>query len=118
MVGEVLSKKGNCFIIDLHSFSDEFVYKMFNKKSTPDICIGINKNYDKELLLKTIKHFKKHNYSVKINYPFSGSITSNKYSEVKSIMIEINKRIYLNSIKDYNEFYNCMMEYYKLLKRY
>ena len=117
MVGEVLSKKGNCFIIDLHSFSDEFVYKMFNKKNTPDICIGINKNYDKELLLKTIKHFKKHNYSVKINYPFSGSITSNKYSEVKSIMIEINKRVYLKSIKDFNEFYNCMMEYYNLLKR-
>ena len=118
MVADVLEKKGKCFIIDLHSFSDEFVDKMFNKKNNPDICLGINKsNYDKELVLKTISHFKKHGYSVRINYPYSGSIISNRFPDVNSMMIEINKRVYLKDLKNYNKFYNCMMEYYKLLKR-
>ncbi|MBQ6477536.1 MAG: N-formylglutamate amidohydrolase [Bacilli bacterium] len=117
IVGKVLSNYKDCFIIDLHSFSDEFVYKMFNKKNTPDICIGINKdNYDKELLVKTINFFKSNNYSIRVNYPFSGSITSNKYPEVKSIMIEINKRVYLDDKNNYNKFHNCMMNYYKILK--
>ena len=116
MVANVLNKKGDCFIIDLHSFSDEFVYKMFSKKNNPDICLGINKNnYDKELVVKTISHFKKYGYSVRINYPYSGSIISNKYPYVKSMMIEINKRVYLNN--NYNEFYMCMMKYYELLSR-
>ena len=118
MVADVLEKKGKCFIIDLHSFSDEFVDKMFNKKNNPDICLGINKsNYDKELVLKTISHFKKYGYSVRINYPYSGSIISNRFPDVNSMMIEINKRVYLKDLKNYNKFYNCMMEYYKLLKR-
>ena len=118
MVADVLEKKGKCFIIDLHSFSDEFVDKMFNKKNNPDICLVINKsNYDKELVLKTISHFKKYGYSVRINYPYSGSIISNRFPDVNSMMIEINKRVYLKDLKNYNKFYNCMMEYYKLLKR-
>lgn len=118
IVGDILRREGKCFIIDLHSFSDEFVYKMFKKKNNPDICLGINKeNYDKKLLVKTITHFKKYGYSVKINYPYSGSIISNQYPKVKSMMIEVNKRIYLTNKKQYDEFYNCMMEYYKLLKR-
>lgn len=117
MVLKLLKKYNECFIIDLHSFSDEFVYKIFKKNNNPDICIGINEsNYDKDLLLKTVSHFKKYGYTVKINYPYSGSIISNKFPKVKSIMIEINKRIYLNNYKQYNYFYNCMMVYYKMLK--
>lgn len=118
-VEDIINKYGKCFIIDLHSFSDEFVDKIFHKRNNPDICLGINgSNYDKELLVKTIAHFKKYGYSVKINYPYSGSIISNRYPEVKSMMIEINKRVYLDNISNYNKFYDCMMEYYNLLKRY
>lgn len=111
MVEKVLKKYKECFIIDLHSFSDEFVYKMFNKKNNPDICIGINKsNYDIDLLEKTINHFSSFGYSVMINYPYSGSIISNKYPKVKSIMIEVNKRVYSD------DFYKCMMKYYDMLQ--
>lgn len=117
-VEDIINKYGKCFIIDLHSFSDEFVDKIFHKRNNPDICLGINgSNYDKELLVKTIAHFKKYGYSVKINYPYSGSIISNRYPEVKSMMIEINKRVYLDNISNYNKFYDCMMKYYELLKR-
>ncbi len=111
MVEDVINKCDECFIIDLHSFSDEFVYKMFNKKNNPDICIGINKsNYDIDLLEKTINHFSSFGYSVMINYPYSGSIISNKYPKVKSIMIEVNKRVYSD------DFYKCMMKYYDMLQ--
>lgn len=113
MVEKLLTKYKNPIIIDLHSFSDEFVSKVLNKNNCPDICIGINKdNYDINLLEKTINHFSKYDYSVQINYPYSGSITSNKYPQVISIMIEINKRVYQNN--NYDKFYSCMMEYYKI----
>ena len=115
MVEKLLKKYNECFIIDLHSFSDEFVYKMFNKKNNPDICIGINKsNYDVDLLEKTINHFSNCGYSVMINYPDSGSIISNKYPTVKSIMIEVNKRVYSTETL-FNQFYECMMKYYDML---
>ena len=115
MVEKLLKKYNDCFIIDLHSFSDEFVNKMFNKNNNPDICIGINKsNYDIDLLEKTINHFSSYGYSVMINYPYSGSIISNKYPNVKSIMIEVNKRVYSNDLL-FNNFYECMMKYYDML---
>ena len=115
MVEKLLNKYNDCFIIDLHSFSDEFVNKMFNKNNNPDICIGINKsNYDIDLLEKTINHFSSYGYSVMINYPYSGSIISNKYPSVKSIMIEVNKRVYSNDLL-FNNFHECMMKYYYML---
>lgn len=115
MVEKLLKKYNDCFIIDLHSFSDEFVNKMFNKKNNPDICIGINKsNYDINLLEKTINHFSSYGYSIMLNYPYSGSIISNKYPMVKSIMIEVNKRVYSNDLL-FNNFYECMMKYYDML---
>lgn len=115
MIEKLLSKNIKPIIIDLHSFSDEFVSKVLKKENNPDICIGINENnYDLNLLIKTINHFSSYNYQVQINYPYSGSIISNKYPEITSIMIEINKRIYLSNEDDYNKLYNCMMEYYNL----
>lgn len=115
MVEKLLKKYNDCFIIDLHSFSDEFVNKMFNKNNNPDICIGINKsNYDIDLLEKTINYFSSYGYSVMINYPYSGSIISNKYPNVKSIMIEVNKRVYSNDLL-FNNFHECMMKYYDML---
>lgn len=117
MVGRVFKRNGKCIIIDLHSFSDEFVYKMFHKKNNPDICIGINQHYNKKLLYFTILHFKKFGYSVKINDPYRGSIISNRYPKVESMMIEINKRIYLSSISNYFIFYRCMMEFYEGLNQ-
>ena len=115
MVEKILSIYNDAFIIDLHSFSDEFVSKVLNKGISPDICIGINDIYDKDILINTINHFSKYGYSIMINYPYSGSIISNKYPKVKSMMIEINKRLYLSNKDDYNKLYNCMMEYYKII---
>ncbi len=114
MVKNILTIHNDCFIIDLHSFSDDFVYKMFNYTNNPDICIGINSDYNKNVLEFSINYFKECGYSVMVNYPYTGSIIPNNYPEVKSMMIEVNKRVY--SGKDaYTKFYNRMLKYYDLL---
>ena len=113
-VTDILKTNDSCVIIDLHSYSDELVKRLFNRTNNPDICIGINNYYDKELLDFTTKYFNDAGYSTKINYPYSGSLIPNKYmndKRVKSMMIEINKRIYSE------EFKNIMYNYFKLLRR-
>ena len=116
-VKQILSFYNDAIIIDLHSFSDEFVEKVLNKTNCPDICIGINEsNCDLELLTSTVNYFSLWGYSVMVNYPYSGSIISNKYPEVKSIMIEINKRVYLNNTEGYKKLKTCMMNYCDMLE--
>lgn len=125
-VSNIIDKYNKCILIDLHSFSDLFVKKMFDKEGSPDVCIGVENTYTSKLLaLKTIKHFEKYNYSVKVNYPYEGSIIPNKYFEVydnrlDTIMIELNKRIYLNGDRinknEFNRLKRCISEYFKTIK--
>lgn len=117
-VTKILKKHNRCIIIDLHSFSDEMVNKLFKIKNTPDLCIGVNDIYYNEKLTNfTIEHFKKYGYSIKINHPYSGAIIPNKYiykkdNRLSSIMIEINKRIYLNDKKSFYKLKKCIADYY------
>jgi len=122
-VANILKKYNKCIIIDFHSFSDEMVKKLFDYNNNPDICIGIDNNYTNKIISDfTIEHFKKYGYSVEINKPYSGTIIPNKYFNKKedrlsSIMIEINKRIYMNDKKAFDKLKGCIKEYYdKILK--
>ena len=105
LITRILKKEENCYIIDLHSFSDLQAKKTLNLTNCPDICIGIDDDFKDDIInKKIIDFFKENGYSVQINYPYEGSfvpniVYKNKFNNVKSIMIEINKRIYLN--KDY-----------------
>ena len=128
-VSDILRFNDKCYIIDLHSFSDSFVKCVLGLDNNPDICIGYDEEFcDLKLLDMTIFHFKDYGYSVNVNYPYSGSLVPNKYYYVKdfrvcSIMIEINKRIYLDDnlfMNDdkYIKLKNCMDEYYELLNNY
>lgn len=84
----LLNKYNKCYIIDLHSFSDEFVKQILKKVNNPDICIGYDESFsNKELIKNTINHFKKYGYTVKTNYPYSGSIIPNKYINKKNVSI-------------------------------
>ena len=48
---EILEAYGKCLIIDLHSFSDETVDRLFGYKNCPDVCIGTEPDfYDAELV--------------------------------------------------------------------
>lgn len=117
-VTNILKKFNKCIIIDLHSFSDEMVEKLFDMNSNPDICIGIDKTYtDEKLIYLTVNHFKEYGFSVEINKPYSGTIIPNKYinkteKRLLSIMLEINKRIYLNNKNAFYKLKKCMDDYY------
>lgn len=130
MVSQIVQKEQECYILDLHSFSDDFVESVLQRVDNPDICLGVDEGfYDEELLALTKAFFESKRYIVKINYPYSGSIVPNKFFNdngkkyVRTMMIEINKRIYLDNNRIINE-KKCnylkivMDEYYGLLNDY
>ena len=120
---DILNKYGKCIIIDFHSYSDEMVEKLFNRNNNPDICLGVDSFYtDQNLINMTVEHFKKYDYSVEINKPYSGTIIPNKYinkkdNRLKSIMLEINKRVYLNNENDFLKLKKCINDYYQRLQK-
>lgn len=122
MVTNILKKYNKCIIIDVHSFSDEMVKKLFNIDNNPDICIGIDSTYtDEKLINLTITHFKEYGYSVDINKPYLGTIIPNKYFHKKekrlsSIMLEINKRIYLRNQNNFYKLKKCIDDYYNKIQ--
>lgn len=77
-------------IIDCHSFPSDM--------SDVDICIGYNNDwsYDKKITDKVIEIFKKQGYKVGENIPYSNSITPNADFTFTSLMIEVNKKVYMN----------------------
>jgi len=96
---------------------------LFNINNNPDICIGIDKKYNNSSLTNfTIEHFKKYGYSVEINRPYKGTIIPNKYlnknnKRLSSIMLEINKRIYLNNNDDFYKLKQCINDYYNNIQK-
>ena len=96
---EILQEHGRCLIIDLHSFSDETVNRLFGFKGLPDVCIGTEPEYYSEELVQSIVSLcKSLGLLVQLNFPYKGSLVPNKYfgktnTGVVSIMLEINKRV-------------------------
>ena len=124
VVTNILNRYDKCLIIDLHSFSDELVKLVFDMNEASDICIGIDNFYtDTKLIDFTTKHFKEYGYSVNINYPYSGTIIPNKCFKkkefrLKSIMLEINKRVYLNNSNDFYKLKECITIYYEKIQKF
>lgn len=102
----------NSLIIDCHSFPSDL--------ADVDICIGFNDDWSKptEMFINKVKNvFEEKGYKVGINNPYSNSITPCK-GNYKSIMIEVNKRCYLdeNTNKLKGDFYkigNLIQKVYK-----
>lgn len=116
MVSKILDKYKKCIIIDLHSYSDELVYRLFGCNDSPDICLGVEENYySKEIVDYITKSFNKLGYSVKINYPYSGSFVPNRFynkanTGIVSVMIEINKRVYINDLDKFKKILNNILD--------
>ena len=98
---QLLEEDDNLLILDCHSFSDKMAAHFF-EGTFPDICIGIEEDYyDEEILNMIISKIKELGYTYKINYPYKGSLVPNCIyngiikGKVISIMLEVNKRIYL-----------------------
>ena len=89
---------GRCTIIDCHSFSNTRYWFHDKNLALPDICIGYDEFHKDEFLVKTLEDAFK-DYEVGVNTPYAGSLVPtdfyNKDERVKSVMIEINKKLYL-----------------------
>ncbi len=83
-------KSPNTVLIDCHSFPSDL--------SDCDICIGHNDDwsYNGKIVNGIVKVFKGMGYTVEINKPFSNSITPQMPFPYTSLMIEVNKHVYMN----------------------
>lgn len=93
----VKSAEGDVLLIDLHSFGPD-IASVIAKGPYPDICIGYSNNDEDEELIREVERFcDSCNLSHQRNFPYSGSMTvpEIKGKRVKSVMIEINKSVYL-----------------------
>ena len=81
------------FVVDCHSFGFE------QNPADIDFCIGFNDDFVEFEMLEEIKNLLvSKNYKVGINKPYSNAIVPSQHygnKLVKSIMIEVNKRLYL-----------------------
>ena len=101
-VAEKLNTFGKCLIVDGHSFYEEpLPYEFDQNHNRPDICIGTDEYHTPKPVEQVLSgYFRQRGYSVEINRPFAGSIVPSKYyrsdSRVSSVMIEINRRLYMD----------------------
>ena len=115
-------------VIDCHSYLDKMVSKLFGVSDFPDLCIGFDEKYKDEHVIDIIKSiFEANGYSVMFNFPFQGALVPNiAFSndkiayKVKSVMIELNKRTYLDSsnqidYKKFNKLRKVILSIYKKL---
>jgi N-formylglutamate deformylase len=89
-------------IVDCHSFpSKPLTCDIDQSSSRPDICLGVDDFHTPGSLVITLKEaFKSLGLSVKINQPYAGTIVPLKWyakeHRVHSVMIEINRSLYMN----------------------
>ena len=85
-------------LIDCHSFSN--IPNLLNSNPPDiDICIGYNDDEtrpNKVVIGNIVHYFESLGYKVGINEPFSNSKTFDVPVKYHSVMIEVNKRLYMN----------------------
>ena len=110
-VEQRLEKYGKCLIIDGHSFYPEpLPHEPDQSLDRPDFCIGTSEYHtprEAAELLRDILSGK--GFSVKLNSPFEGTIVPMSYyntdPRVMSVMIEVNRRLYLKAPGVKNEYF-------------
>lgn len=103
-VGLTLDCFGYCLLVDCHSFSSHpLPYELDQQPDRPDICLGTDNFHTPGWLLDSaINILQEHGFRVAINTPFSGALVPASYfnqsKSVIAIMIEINRRMYINEL--------------------
>jgi len=103
LVSEALAQKGHAFIIDGHSFPDNPLPCDLDQSSNrPDICLGTDEFHTPgDLVTVLLRACEAEGWSVEINRPYSGTIIPTEFFNidlrVSSIMIEVNRRLYLRN---------------------
>lgn len=105
LVKNSLRDFGQATVIDCHSFSSTPLKReMDQSPNRPDVCLGVDKFHTPELLLDNFRRFfLSQGFSVAVNQPYSGTVIPLDYyqkeSRVSGIMIEINKKLYMDEDK-------------------
>jgi len=80
----------DALLLDCHSFPSEL--------SDVDICIGYNEDWSKpskETIELAVNLFEDYGYKVGINEPYSNSETPDCSFTYQSMMLEVNKKVYM-----------------------
>ncbi len=98
MAKKIVSMGEGTLLVDCHSFSSRPTLLCSNPPDV-DICIGYNEDSthpDAVALPNIVRHFKSRGYKVGLNEPFSNSKTFDVPVKYHSVMIEVNKRLYMD----------------------
>ena len=98
---DLLLCAGRTLLIDCHSFSSypTPILPHYDKNEEVDICIGYNEDRTRPwgMAIDTvINHFRSLGYVVGVNTPFSNAKTFNTPVKYDSLMIELNKKLYMD----------------------
>ena len=89
-----------CVLLDVHSFCGVPQKCDFDQNpDRPDICLGFNDDETKpsdEKIAEIRDIFEKHGLDVALNRPFKGSMTVKTNVRYTSLMIEVNKSVYID----------------------
>lgn len=104
-VEEAFEEHGRVLILDCHSFSNvPFRCDLNRGCDRSDICIGTDNDHTPDDLVDMVReYFEGEGYSVKLDYPFSGTIIPGGFERnenLLSVMIEVNRNLYLEKGKD------------------
>ena len=85
----------DAIILDLHSFSP--TTPLLAKESSVEICLGHNGDDGSIAVVENFKRiFESRGFAVSVNDPFSGSMKPINNLTVRSVMIEINRDLYMD----------------------
>jgi len=103
-VEQVLTRFGQCLILDCHSFSSSpLPHEPDQLPNRPDFCIGTDAFHTPEAVADSLTHsFQLARYTALKNSPFSGALVPIKHyqrdSRVNGVMIEVNRKLYMNEL--------------------
>jgi N-formylglutamate amidohydrolase len=101
-VDTLIEKFGRCLIIDCHSCSSTpLPFELDQNPERPDICIGTDNFHTPQDLIKSVEQFfESIHLSTTRNRQYNGTYAPLEYSgkdkRVSSIMIEVNRKLYMN----------------------
>ena len=119
-VASQLIKTSNVILVDCHSFSKSTAEIFGNAENLPDICLGVNDSYNQTLLKFVKTYFQNLGYSVSVNFPYKGAMLPDAFLNKNtpnffSIMIEINRNLYLENFKKNSHFKTIQKQIKRLL---
>jgi N-formylglutamate deformylase len=99
-----LDRHGRALIVDCHSFPSEPLPCDRDQTSPrPEFCIGTDPFHTPAALIEsTARHIRERGYSVEIDRPYAGTMVPMAFYQkdrcVASIMIEVNRRLYMDEL--------------------